>query len=100
MSLSSILCSYKGGWTALGLAAYRGHLEVVTLLVGAGASIDIQDNVSTRIRLYIQRNYNPYVHHNKIIKIIKLYISMHIQYLMKKINLVLKKLKITKYYFV
>jgi hypothetical protein len=35
-----------------------GRLEVMTLLVDAGASIEIQDNVSTRIRLCIQTNYN------------------------------------------
>ena len=32
-------------------AASKGHVEVVTKLVDAGASIDIQDDVSTRIRL-------------------------------------------------
>ena len=52
-------------------AAEKGRLEVVTLLVDAGASIDIQDNVSTRIRLCIQSNYNPYVHCNKLITINK-----------------------------
>ena len=51
--------------TALMWAADNGHLEVVTSLVYAGASIDIQDNVSTRIRLCIQTKYNPYVHCNK-----------------------------------
>ena len=49
-------------------ATLRGHLEVVKLLVDAGASMDIQDYVSTRIRLFVQSNYNPCVHSNKKIK--------------------------------
>lgn len=54
--MSSILCLYKGGWTALYWAAFNGHLEVATLLVDAGASIDIPDDVSTLIRLYMHTN--------------------------------------------
>ena len=41
--------TYKDGSTALHLAAYNGHLAVVTLLLEAGASINAKDNVSTLI---------------------------------------------------
>ena len=60
-----VIYLHQFGRTVLWEAASSGHLEVVTLLVDAGASIDIQDNVSTRIRLCIQSNYNPYAHCNK-----------------------------------
>ncbi len=60
---------------------------MVTLLVGAGASMDIADNVSTRIRLCIQTKYNPYVHCNKTITINKCDILMYILYLMLKVTI-------------
>ena len=47
-------------------------------MVGAGASMDIQNNVSTRIRLWIQTKYNPYVHCNKTITTNKCDILMYI----------------------
>ena len=48
-------------------AAMNGCLEVVTFLVDAGASMDIADNVSSRIRLCVQTKYNPHVHCYKTI---------------------------------
>ena len=44
--------------------------------------MDIADNVSTRIRLCIQTNYNPYVYCYKTITINKYDILMYILYLM------------------
>ena len=35
------------GWTALHVAAAKGHSETVTLLLQGGADVNIQDNVST-----------------------------------------------------
>jgi ankyrin repeat protein len=35
------------GWTSLHLACERGHVEVVTVLVTAGAQVDAQDLVWT-----------------------------------------------------
>ena len=76
MSLSSILCSYKYGCTALYWAVFNGHLEVATFLVNAGASIDIPDIVSTRIRLCIQTiTINKYY---ILIYILYIYINAYI----------------------
>ncbi len=35
---------YKNGWTALHVAAFKGHLEVVKLLVSKGGDVNIRDN--------------------------------------------------------
>ena len=35
----------QDGWTALGKASFYGHHKVVELLLGAGASPDLQDVV-------------------------------------------------------
>ena len=37
------------GWTALSLASWRGHTKVVDILVQAGALINIQDKVMSRL---------------------------------------------------
>lgn len=42
--------SSQYGRSPLHLAAYRGHLEVVRLLLKAGCDLDIQDDVSTPTR--------------------------------------------------
>ena len=38
--------TYKDGWTALHIAAMRGHNDVVGLLLEAGSDIHAKDNVS------------------------------------------------------
>ena len=38
----------QGGWTALMAAAAKGHDGIVDLLVKAGASLDVQDQVGGR----------------------------------------------------
>jgi hypothetical protein len=53
--------SYKGGYTALMWAAIYGHVEVVRLLIEAGASLNIQDSVSTLVGFvftHIPRNFD------------------------------------------
>ena len=40
-----ILCSMQEGWTALSLASWKGHAEIVQILVQAGIQINIQGQV-------------------------------------------------------
>ena len=37
----------KDGMTALWISSIKGHKDVVSALLAAGATVDIQDNVST-----------------------------------------------------
>ena len=54
--------SYQDGRTALYMAAGKGHVEVVTFLVNAGADLHIQNKVSTRIGcVYKQIRMNMYI---------------------------------------
>ena len=43
------MSSYKDGKTALAWAGYNGNYEVAKILFDAGANMNIQDKVSTRI---------------------------------------------------
>jgi hypothetical protein len=43
VELGSILM--QDGWTALALAAYHGHTQIVHILLNAGASPDVQGQV-------------------------------------------------------
>ena len=45
--VSAYIYISQGGWSALLWAAYRGHSEVVTLLLEAGANADLQAAVHT-----------------------------------------------------
>jgi ankyrin repeat protein len=42
-----LTCLLQSGCTPLHHACYRGHVEVVTVLLSAGAQIDAQDKVWT-----------------------------------------------------
>ena len=71
--------------TSLLCAAEKGRLEVVTLLVNAGAAINIQNNVSTRTRLCVQ---TMTIHMCIAIKQVNRYnVLIDILYLMVKITI-------------
>jgi ankyrin repeat protein len=40
-----LTCLLQFGWTSLHLACSRGHVEVVTVLLSAGARIEAQNQV-------------------------------------------------------
>ena len=42
------------GWTAFILAAIRGHLEVVELLLDKGANVNQADKVSVPVRVFVR----------------------------------------------
>jgi ankyrin repeat protein len=60
--LRNIICTInlyltlKEGATALLLAAGGGHLGVVRMLLGAGAKVDVTDNVNTSVSEMILHN--------------------------------------------
>ena len=37
----------QDGWTALYWAAFKGHVEVIKMLVKYGAAVDIRDKVTS-----------------------------------------------------
>lgn len=41
---------WQYGRTPLHLAAYKGHIEVVRILLKAGCDLDIEDDVSAAVR--------------------------------------------------
>jgi ankyrin repeat protein len=41
-----LTCLPQRGWTLLHLACIGGHVEVATLLLTAGAQVDVRDRVS------------------------------------------------------
>ena len=43
---SSLCCSSQDGWTALMIAAREGHVNVVRVLLDAGADANAKNNVS------------------------------------------------------
>ena len=55
---------YKIGDTVLHWASFRGFLDMVTFLVDKGASLTIQDNVSTRIG-YVYKQITIYMNITK-----------------------------------
>ena len=52
MYFPSLTYFHQLGNTALICAAYRGHSEVIKVLIDAGASIEAKNNVSNRISLF------------------------------------------------
>jgi hypothetical protein len=42
-----LTCLLQPGWTPLLHACSRGHMEVVTVLLAAGAQVDVEDKVWT-----------------------------------------------------
>ena len=46
------------GWTALMLACSRGHFEIARWLMGLGANIDLQNNVSRALSFSLSFIYD------------------------------------------
>lgn len=66
-ALCAELCSLcvvspQYGRSPLHLAAYKGHIEVVRILLKAGCDLDIQDDVST-LQLSVSCGRNPVFFH-------------------------------------
>ena len=47
-----ILSSMQEGWTALSIASWKGHAEIVQILVQAGIQINIQGQVTSKFISY------------------------------------------------
>ena len=54
LTFALVLCFSQYGWTPLHWASRNGTAGVVTILLQAGALVDIRDQVGELIRLFIQ----------------------------------------------
>jgi ankyrin repeat protein len=56
-----LTCLLQNGWTPLHHACSRGHVEVVTVLLAAGAQVDAEDQVWT-VEIRVDLSSSGYMH--------------------------------------